>query len=69
MRPDGVYVMNIIDYPSFRFVRSELATLETQFKFVGAVSPPLTGLLRRQRGTGRVEPHALQQRLPVGAGG
>ena len=43
MRPDGIYVMNIIDYPSFRFVRSELATLETQFKFVGAVSPPLTG--------------------------
>jgi len=42
MRPDGVYIMNVIDYPPFRFVRSELATLRKQFSWVGALSPPLT---------------------------
>ena len=27
LRPDGSYVANVIDYPSFRFARAELATL------------------------------------------
>jgi Methyltransferase domain len=42
LRPNGIYIMNIIDYPPFRFVRAELATLEKQFRWVGAISPPLT---------------------------
>ena len=42
LRPDGIYVMNVIDYPPFRFVRAELATLAKQFRWVGAISPPLT---------------------------
>ena len=43
LRPNGIYIMNIIDYPPFRFVRAELATLRKQFHWVGAISPALTG--------------------------
>ncbi len=39
LRPGGVYMMNIIDFPPFRFVRSELATLRKQFAWVGAIAP------------------------------
>ncbi|MGZ8734381.1 MAG: fused MFS/spermidine synthase [Acidimicrobiia bacterium] len=41
LRPDGVYVINLIDYPSFRFARAELATLREQFRWVGAIASPL----------------------------
>jgi MFS family permease len=41
LRPNGIYIMNIIDYPPFRFVRAELATLRKQFSWVGAISPAL----------------------------
>jgi MFS family permease len=39
LRPDGVYVVNVIDYPPFRFARAELATLREQFDWVAAIGP------------------------------
>jgi MFS family permease len=39
LRPDGVYVVNVIDYPPFRFARAELATLREQFGWVAAIAP------------------------------
>ncbi len=38
LRPGGLYVQNVIDYPSFRFVRSQLATLREQFDDVAAIA-------------------------------
>ena len=37
--PDGVYVQNVIDYPTFRFARAQLATLREQFEYVAAIAP------------------------------
>ena len=55
LRPDGVYVLNVIDYPPFRFARAELATFQEQFEYVAAIAPQsiFDGDLRRQRGAGR----------------
>ena len=39
LRPGGVYVQNVIDYPPFRFARAEVATLRTQFDWVAAIGP------------------------------
>jgi predicted membrane-bound spermidine synthase len=39
LRADGVYVLNIIDYPPMRFVRAELRTLQEHFPYVGAIAP------------------------------
>ncbi|MET0628547.1 MAG: fused MFS/spermidine synthase [Acidimicrobiia bacterium] len=39
LRDDGVYVLNIIDYPPLRFVRSELRTLQEHFDYVAAIAP------------------------------
>jgi spermidine synthase len=39
LRPDGIYVVNVIDYPTFRFARAELATLRKQFAWVAAIGP------------------------------
>ena len=39
LRPDGVYVLNVIDYPPLRFVRAELRTLQEHFRYVGAIAP------------------------------
>ena len=39
LRPTGVYVENVIDYPSFRFARAQLATLRERFEHVVAVAP------------------------------
>ena len=39
LRPTGVYVQNVIDYPSFRFARAQLATLRERFEHVVAVAP------------------------------
>jgi SAM-dependent methyltransferase len=39
LRPDGIYIMNVIDYPPFRFARAELATLRKEFSWVGAIGP------------------------------
>jgi MFS family permease len=39
LRPDGVYVLNIIDYPPLRFARAELRTLQEHFAHVGIIGP------------------------------
>lgn len=41
LRPDGVYVVNVIDYPPFRFARAELATFREQFDFVAVIGTPV----------------------------
>ena len=38
LRPDGRYLMNLIDGPELRFVRAETATLRTRFEHVAVVS-------------------------------
>ncbi|MFP5319708.1 MAG: fused MFS/spermidine synthase [Acidimicrobiia bacterium] len=48
LRPGGVYVMNVIDYPPLRFAKAELATLGQVFEHVAVLAPP--GLLRGDRG-------------------
>ncbi|RPI22528.1 MAG: spermidine synthase [Actinobacteria bacterium] len=40
LRPGGLYVMNLIDYPPARFVRAELASLATVFPHVAVIPPP-----------------------------
>lgn len=39
LRPDGIYAQNVIDYPSARFVRAELATVAAVFAHVALVAP------------------------------
>ena len=39
LRPDGVYMMNVIDYAPFRFGRAELATLRTRFRWLALLAP------------------------------
>ena len=39
MRPDGVYVMNLIDYLPLRFARGEAATLAAVFRHVAVLAP------------------------------
>ena len=58
LRPGGVYVQNVIDYPTFRFARAQLATLRERFEYVAAIAPQSSfdGRLRRQPGAGRVRP-------------
>ena len=40
LHSDGVYMINVIDDPPFRFARAELATLREQFDHVAAMSSP-----------------------------
>ncbi|GAB3816405.1 hypothetical protein GCM10027605_65390 [Micromonospora zhanjiangensis] len=40
LRPGGVYVQNVIDYPPVRFVRAELATVAAEFAHVAVIAPP-----------------------------
>ena len=40
MRPDALYVLNLIDYPPLRFARSEAATLTAVFSHVAVLAPP-----------------------------
>jgi spermidine synthase len=40
LRPDGVYAQNVIDYPSFRFVRAEVATVAAVFPHVALAAVP-----------------------------
>jgi SAM-dependent methyltransferase len=37
LRPEGVWVQNVIDYPTFQFARAELATLRERFEHVYAI--------------------------------
>jgi spermidine synthase len=39
LRPDGVYALNVIDYPPARFVRAEIVTVAAVFRHVAAVAP------------------------------
>src|SRR5262249_34272780 len=39
LRPDGLYLLNLIDRGNLRFVRAELRTLEDHFAHVALVSP------------------------------
>jgi len=40
LRPDGVYTQNVIDYPSFQFIRAELATVADVFPHVALATEP-----------------------------
>ncbi|MCP4961719.1 MAG: spermidine synthase [Actinomycetia bacterium] len=40
LKPDGIYVMNVIDGGESHFARAELATLASEFEHVGAIIPP-----------------------------
>jgi spermidine synthase len=42
LRPDGMYVLNLIDGPSLLFVRAEAATLADRFEHVAIVAGPGT---------------------------
>ena len=42
LRPDGAYVVNLIDYPPLRFVRAETATAATVFDHVAAIAAQRT---------------------------
>jgi len=39
LRPDGVYVQNVIDYPPLHFIRAELATVRAEFRHVALIAP------------------------------
>jgi spermidine synthase len=39
LRPDGLYVVNVIDYPPFGFARAEAATLRAVFSHVAVIGP------------------------------
>jgi len=39
LRPGGVYVQNVIDYPPLGFVRAEMATLDAVFEHVAVIAP------------------------------
>ncbi|MEV4758677.1 fused MFS/spermidine synthase [Micromonospora sp. NPDC049559] len=40
IRPNGLYVQNVIDHPPLRFIRSELATVAAEFAHVALIAPP-----------------------------
>ena len=40
LRPGGIYVQNVIDYPPGRFIRAELATVAAEFPHVALIAPP-----------------------------
>ncbi|SCG54816.1 hypothetical protein GA0070613_2469 [Micromonospora inositola] len=40
LRPGGIYLQNVIDYPPGRFIRAELATVAAEFRHVALIAPP-----------------------------
>ncbi len=40
LKPDGLYLLNVIDGVHYDFARSEVRTLRTTFPYVGLMSPP-----------------------------
>lgn len=40
MRPDGIYLQNVIDYPPLRFVAAEVATVAAEFPEIALVTRP-----------------------------
>ncbi|MFN8519769.1 MAG: fused MFS/spermidine synthase [Chloroflexota bacterium] len=64
LRPGGLYILNVIDYPPLAFARAELATLADVFQHVAVLGPPT---LATGRSGGNVILLASDQPLPVGA--
>ena len=62
LRPEGVYILNVIDYPPLRFARAELATLRDVFPHVAVLGPPT---LATRRTGGNVILVASDAPLPV----
>jgi SAM-dependent methyltransferase len=62
LRPGGVYVLNVIDYPPLAFARAELATLRDVFQHVAVLGPPT---LATRRTGGNVVLVASDAPLPV----
>ena len=48
LRPNGFYVMNLIDHPPLAFARAEIATIAAAFPYVAVVAP--TSYLAGERG-------------------
>ena len=40
LKPDGLYAVNLIDYPPLGFARAEVATLQAVFDHVAVIAPP-----------------------------
>ena len=40
LRPEGLVVLNVIDYPPASLIRAEVATVMTVFRHVALVAPP-----------------------------
>ncbi|MDP8974983.1 MAG: fused MFS/spermidine synthase [Actinomycetota bacterium] len=64
LRPGGIYILNLIDYPPMRFARAETATLLEVFDHVAVIAPP--ALLINQQG-GNVVVAASDTPLPAQA--
>jgi SAM-dependent methyltransferase len=64
LRPGGLYILNVIDYPPPAFARAELATLRDVFGHVAVMGPPT---LATRRSGGNVILLASDQPLPVDA--
>ncbi len=64
LRPDGHYILNVIDYPPLRFARAEAATLRDVFHHVAILGPPT---LATGRSGGNVILVASDAPLPVDA--
>jgi spermidine synthase len=64
LRPGGVYVLNVIDYPPLAFARAETATLLAAFDDVALLAPPST---LSSEGGGNVVLAASDAVLPVAA--
>lgn len=64
LRPGGLYILNVIDYPPLAFARAELATLADVFAHVGVMGP---ATLATGRSGGNVILIASDQPLAVDA--
>lgn len=64
LRPGGIYILNVIDYPPLRFARAELATLRDVFGHVAVLGP---ATLATGRSGGNVILVASDEPLPVDA--
>jgi hypothetical protein len=64
LRSDGIYILNVIDYPPLDFARAELATLRDVFRYVAVMGPPT---LATGRSGGNVILIASDAQLPIAA--
>lgn len=69
IRPGGIYLLNLIDYPPLGFARAEAATLATTFDHVAVLAPPdyiagtVGGNFVLVASTDRLDVDTLQQEL------